>query len=134
MPKRWCICPVVGTGTMDDSYRAAVADAGVDHVAVIPTGAGGAPRFGWCLALVSGTATQLAAANALQGVRPLPNIDKDTLLGSAPLAQRQALRAALDERGLTDLQLDTAQAFRVLLRALGRRLDGGFHEDGTDVG
>lgn len=53
---RYYICPVIGTGqSVNDSWRAKVADYGVIHSALIPLKADGTPRFNKTLVLVNAT-------------------------------------------------------------------------------
>lgn len=49
MAKRYYVCPIIGTGTEDDPYRAATADDGVRHSAEIPTDAVGKPLTARCV-------------------------------------------------------------------------------------
>lgn len=64
--KRYCICPIIGDGTFDNSYRAAAADlASVTVNSIIPTDPNGVPvhDFAFCIIGCIG----------LQALNPLTN-------------------------------------------------------------
>jgi hypothetical protein len=47
------ICPIIGTGTLLDPYRPAVADQRVSYAAEIPTDEAGKPVDDWCVVEVA---------------------------------------------------------------------------------
>jgi hypothetical protein len=49
---RYYVCPIIGDGTKSNPYRAAVADHGVSHVAVIESTADGKPAKSWTVCRV----------------------------------------------------------------------------------
>lgn len=51
MATRIYVCPIIGTGTENDPYRAATADDGVNHAAEIPTDATGKPINTYCVVM-----------------------------------------------------------------------------------
>jgi hypothetical protein len=131
MARRWYLCPVVGTGTEDDSYRAKVADFGVNHIAVIPSKPDGTPRFGWCLVKVN--AASFAALDADADLDGFPLVSLDATVASLPAGARTRLRAALERRGIDTSDVTGSTPLRAILRRLGRLLDDRFDEDLNDV-
>lgn len=79
------LCPVVGSGTADDPYRAALLDAGVDCAALIPADARGAPRRPSCLARVRDADDGRAAAGS--GARRLSPAEARQEAGGARIEE-----------------------------------------------
>lgn len=52
MAVRYYVCPIIGTGTEDDPYRAAVEDQRINYSAEIPTGPDGRPLDTTCVVAV----------------------------------------------------------------------------------
>lgn len=118
---RWFLCPVIGSGTEADPYRAKVADLGVDHSAMIPSRADGTPRFLWCIVAVdTASFTALDTDTDLDGI---PDISLSTELRDLSAAARNRLQTALSKRGIdtTGITLSTTVG-QVLLRVM-RTLD-----------
>lgn len=133
MAKRYYVCDVVGTGSESDPYRPAVADLGVNHVAVIPTDpATGRPLHPWCLVLVA--TVNHARVAAARGVDALPDVTLDTQWNATDKGKRDAAAAALARRGITPPGIAPGDGFRGYVRGLGRQLQADFVEDNFDVG
>ncbi len=128
MAKRWYLSPVVGTGTLDDPYRAQIEASGAAHAALIPTNANGTPRFAWCLVRV--------AAGDLSGIEADSRLfsfsdDLDTPLSSLPPARRTVIIAAIQR--ITGITPQGSQTRRQLLGLIGRLLEPSFADAAVDV-
>mgnify|MGYP001573658722 CR=1 FL=1 len=112
MPVRLVICPIIGTGTEDDPYRAKVADYGGHHACAIPTGPLGAPMKSWCLAAIN--AADLTAVDANPDIRDVVEGFADGFNGS-----RAALRTFLSTHTVGDVPALKRAAINARLTALG---------------
>lgn len=131
MAKRWFICPVVGTGTSDDPWRAKAHDLNVNCTAVIPSNPDGSPQFNWCLVKVA--AIDFTALAADGTIDAWPNVSLDTTVNQLPAAVRNRLKTALTNRGIDTSDLTGATPLRLILRRIGRSMQSSFHEDLVDI-
>jgi hypothetical protein len=132
MSKRYYLCDVVGDGTRDNPFRPAVANLGVNHVAVIPSDpATGRPLANWCLVMVS--TNNHASVQALSGVDTLPDVSLDTQWNSVDKGKSDAAKVALTRRGIGLPSISPGDGYRVFLRGIGRQLQPDFVEDNFDV-
>lgn len=114
MPRVYA-CPIIGTGTGDDSYRAKVIDllpAGTPTSACIATGADGIPTRNWTVVWVN-AATYSAVDADTQCVR----LDGAALDGLIPTAIQNKLIA----RGVATTDDLAGKTLRQLLRWLVQR-------------
>lgn len=131
MAKRWFICPVIGTGTAADPWRAKAADLNVNHVSVWPSKPDGSPALNWCLVKVSAADfTQLDADAAVDG---WPNASLDTTVAQLPPAVRTRLAAALTKRGIDTSAVTGSTPLRAILKRIGKALEIDFDPDVVDV-
>jgi hypothetical protein len=101
------------------------------HVAVIPSNPDGSPKFTWALVLVN-VANHLPIL-ARADIDALPDFPKDAKVGAMHQATKLAMRARLVARQINPDTLDNADGYREVLRGIGRKLDGAFHEDNFDI-
>ena len=130
--KRYYLSPVVGTGSIDDPFRAAVADYGQQSVAaIIPTGLDGRPVFPWALTIVGRLNHGPLLSDAALG--PLPDFPKDVRLSAMSAVAKTQLENGLSLFRLpTTLIGEASRAWRDVLRDIGRQLEPAFHEDALD--
>jgi hypothetical protein len=129
--KRYYLCPVIGSGTIGDPYRAGVSGRGGSYVAVIPTGPDGRPLFPWALALVAATDHRPLTGDASLG--PLPDVSLDLRMSAMSQSAKAALDAALAKFGVDLTLLVQNDGYREFVRSLGQALDAGFVETNFDV-
>ncbi len=112
---RYYLCPVVGTGSEGNPFRAKVTDAKVKRVsAVIKSNSDGRPTFPWTIARV--TSTDFSEVEAMDGVTRLGT--KTTLNTALSISQKDTIDTALKEQG-EKLEGDTTP--RVLITRLIKR-------------
>lgn len=136
--KRWFLSPVIGTGTDDDPYRAALLDrtlarggpvrSVVCEIASDPVT--GAPLAPWALCVASGR--DLTGLAGLPQTYELPDITKDATASTLTGAKRNEVNAALSARGIA-VRVVPSTPWREVLRGVGRALNPAFHEDRLDV-
>jgi hypothetical protein len=132
MAKRWYLSPIIGSGSADDPYRAAVADVleGGWHSAVIPIDQlTGRPLSNVALALVSKRDHRnLEADGRFEAVG-----DHGALDAALPAPARAELRGRLTARGVAAGLGASATTPRQMVRSLGRALMGpAWTERGTN--
>jgi hypothetical protein len=129
--KRYYLCPVIGSGSIADTYRAGVSGHGGNYVAVIPTGPDGRPLFPWALALVAAADHRPLTRDATLG--PLPDVSLDIRMSALSQSAKAALDAALAKFGVDPAALVQNDGYREFVRSLGQALDAGFVETNFDV-
>lgn len=132
--RRYCISPVIGSGALEDPYRAAVSDvAGTNSAAVIPNGVNGQPLYNFALCIVAAPVmTQIAQVSNLY-LLPDLGLDSrmDAMEGGARTGMVQSVEAYdLDGNGLNfDADHGDADSYRTLINSLGQQLDAAFDAD-----
>lgn len=130
--KRYYISQIVGDGSDNDPYRAAVGDnAGIRVVSVIPTGPDGRPTTAWALCLVG--AKDHAALRADPRNDMLPDFPLDGKVSAINNATKNAMLTRLRARGIDESFVTNTDGYREVIRGLGRQLDSNFSEDKFDV-
>jgi hypothetical protein len=136
--KRYCISPVVGTGTDTNPFRAAVGDvAGVNHQALIPTKPDGAPKYLFALCVVA--TGNLAAVLQVSNLFALPDYALDGQMGGMEIIARtgmvQSVEAYnLDGQGMhLSADHDDSDSYRDVLTSLGRQIVPGFSLNNFDA-
>lgn len=136
--KRYCISPVIGSGTIHDPFRAAVAD--VSHTntnSVIPTNQSGQPVYNFALSIV-GTAN-LAGVLAVTNGYVFPDYPLDGEMGGMEAQTRtdfeQSVEAFnLDGNGLHfDAGHQSAENYRAVLNRLGQQIEPAFNVNNFDA-
>lgn len=111
MARRYVICPVVGSGTREDPYRAAVAGlSGVNVSAMIPTGPDGRPLYRYCLCLIA--FRDLGQVQTTPDTYVLPDFPLDAAMNAMSSGTRQGMGSRLRA---------------IDLNGAGRRLDVDFY-------
>lgn len=125
--KRYLICPVIGTGTFADSFRASVQDVpNVNASALIPTHTSGPnighPRFNFALCVASGESQAVLSSPANSYVFPDYPLDArmDGMESNARTGLVQSVQAYdLDGNGLHfDASHQDGESYRDLLTRL----------------
>jgi hypothetical protein len=111
MSDRYYLCPIVGTGTEANPYRAKVADASkVGSVsAAIKSNPDGKPTYRWTVARVE--AVDFTAVEAMEGVTRLGS--KSTMESPLTIGQKQELEDKLQEVGENLDAKDTTPRFLI---------------------
>lgn len=126
MAKQFYLCDLVGGGTEFDPFRAAVADHGVNHVAVFPPNNQGSS----VLVLVA-----TVNHNVLRGdprIDPLPEFPLEGKLSALRTETRTEVENAISRRGF-DQPWSNSDAYRDVIRSIGQQLDSHFDENNFDV-
>jgi hypothetical protein len=126
--KRFYLTPVIGTGTIDDPYRAAVRDAsgqGASTVAVIPTDANGVPTFPYALCLIS--APDHTVYDSVGNTDRFPDLTLDSQLSVLTNQQRNALLNFLSKRGIETNGINNNTTFGEVVTLVGQHLDTNFN-------
>ena len=131
MAERYAISPIIGSGTITDPYRAAVADVGgVNTAAVIPSDANGHPLYRFALAIVA--ASQWAQVLAVTNLYLFPDYVLDGLMSGMDPTARSGLVQSVQAYDLTGqgTHLDATNAdtdsYRTLLTKIGQQFDPNF--------
>ena len=131
MAERYAISPIIGTGTIQDPYRAAVADvSGVNTAAVIPSDSAGKPlyRFAFCIVAASVWTSVLAVTNLYL----FPDYVLDGLMSAMDPATRTAMVQSVQAYDLTgqgkylDATNADSDSYRTLLTHIGQQFDPAF--------
>lgn len=136
MAKRYCVCPVIGTGTILDPYRAAVSDVAA-AVSLIPSKPDGSPRYGFAFCLVS--TDNLAAVLAVTNGYVLPDYPLDGRMDGMEAVARAGLVQSveaydLDGQGLNpDATHADADGYRDVLTRIARTWEPAFSINNFDV-
>lgn len=132
--KRYAISPVTGSGTFLDPFRAGVQNvAGVNVVALIPTGSNGHPLYHFALCLVA--AGNFTLVSQVSNLYLFPDVGLDTRMDAMQDDARTGLVQSVQAYDLDGAgkHLDATNAdgdsFRALLTRLGRQIDATFDAD-----
>lgn len=130
--RRYYLSTVVGSGTRADMFRAKAGDlaeaAGGNCTAVIPSGAVAGDR---CLVIVDcRDHTGLLTDADLQA---LPDLTLDAQLNTLTTQTRTAILTYCTNHGIDVSAIKATDAFRVLVRAIGRHYESAFTENAFDV-
>lgn len=129
MSRRFYVCPIIGTGTITDPYRAAITDAvrtqnRAGSVAVIRSNPDGTPVFPWTLCVAA--APNHVAITNVQGVEGIPDITLDSTLGTMQSSARNRILNFLTNKGVDTSGITTSSTLAELLTRVGRHLDPNF--------
>lgn len=129
MAKRFYISPVIGNGTLDNAYRAALSDvqrleSGSSLVSLIPSKPDGTPKFAFCLCIVN-AANHVALGNVTDADQ-FPDITLDSQLSVLTTQQKNALLNFAARRGIPTTGLNNSSTFRNVLERIGQFLDLNF--------
>lgn len=137
--KRYYVCKVIGDGSYESPYRAAIADV-VDpstHLlaftiaATIKSNPDGTPALPWCLVIAAGKNHALVNSNA--DIDPLPDYPLDVKLSAMNTATKLAAFNKMAARGINTNALSNADGYRDLIRGLGQQHEASFSEDNFDA-
>jgi hypothetical protein len=133
MAKRFYLCDIIGDGSIENPYRAAVADLGVNHVSVFPpqdpnTGQYTRPH---CLVLVN--ASNHSALRADKRLDALPDFPLDGKVDAIENTAKVGMRNVLGKRGFSREHATNKDGYREVIRSIGRELDPGFDENDLDA-
>lgn len=148
MSKRYYLSSIVGTGTINDPYRAQLNDLCQQQTAAgnksncaqfIGTDPStGKPIKPWALCIV-GSLNHMPFTH-VTGIDPMPDYPLDGKVAAIQRAKLLAMLAAITARGVDPTQFLTnpdgsikADGFRDAVRGLGQQLDTAFSEDNFDV-
>lgn len=130
--KRYYLSKVVGSGTRQDMFRAKADDlaaaAGGNCSAAIRSGS---VAGDWCLVVVD--CRDHTALLADPDCRDFPDLTLDAQLNTVSAQVRNRILTALTNAGIDVSTIRATDAFRVLVRLVGRRFDGAFTENAFDV-
>ncbi|MCC6530922.1 MAG: hypothetical protein IT531_00095 [Burkholderiales bacterium] len=138
--KRYAICKIIGDGQEPETaYRPAIHDI-IDprsglrafaYVTAIASNPDGTPVHDWCIVLASGKNFALAAGNP--DIDLLPDYPLDVKVSAMATPTKTAAFGRLMARSIDVSDLSSADGYRDLIRALGRKQDAAFHEDAFDI-
>ena len=132
MAKRYYLSKIIGTGTMDDPFRVAVADYGVNHVAEYPPQDMNTGKYtkleAFALADAPSHVELLKDANMFG----MPDFPLDGKLSSMRSATLNAMNNAVLARGYA-VTWGSSDAYRDVVRSLGKQLNTNFDENNFDV-
>lgn len=134
--KCFYICPIIGSGTDNDPYRAAVEDYNVPYSAVIPTHPEGHPDWGkpifnWALVIVGGNKHVDIRKNP--AIDALPEWSPDGRISGLSAAAKAGLLKAMQKRGIGTSIINNQDDYRFAIRTIGKTLDPLFDEAGLDT-
>lgn len=133
------ICPIIGTGSIEDPYRASVQTlATVNASAIIPSKPDGSPKFNFALAIVAAVNWQpvLAITNSFV----FPDFALDSQMNSMEVVTRTGMEQSLEAFDLdgAGLHFDAGHngtdSYRHFIEAIARQIDPGFNIDSFGVG
>lgn len=134
--KRYCISPVIGTGTFASPYRPAVADL-CPTTGLIPSDAAGVPKYHFAFCLVS--TDNLAAVLATSNLYVLPDYPLDGRMDGMESGARTGMSQSagaydLDGHGLHPATAHVdADGYRDVLTRMARTWEPTFSLDSFDV-
>lgn len=130
--KRYYMTDLIGDGSEENPYRPAMADLGVNHVAVFPPQdlETGAYQGTHCLVLVA--AANHAKLIADRRNDALPDFPLDGKLSALRSATQQGLAAMLQRRGFS-ASWPTSAGYRDVIRGVGQQLDPTFDENAFGI-
>ncbi len=139
MSKRHCICPVIGSGSDANPYRAKIADlANVNTSVIIPSKPDGSPKylFAFCIFSASSIASVLAVSNTY--VFPDYNLDgrMDGMESGARTGMVQSAQAFnLDGAGYhLDLTHADDDSYRSVIENVGKQFEPAYLVNNNDCG
>lgn len=109
---------VIGSGTMDDPYRA---DVNVPCSSIIPSNPDGTPKFNWCL-------VRLKDYEGAAGINlfKFPSGALTMKVSDIPAAKRQAIKGKMESFGIDTSWIKGSNTLKEILRKIGRHLDINF--------
>lgn len=132
MAKRYYLSDIVGDGSIDNPYRPAIADEGVNHVAVFPPqNPDGTYTRTTCLVLVN--SPNHGRFRGRKDIDPLPDFPLDGKVSAVEGRSRMDAGSALERRGFVSSHLTGKDGYREVIRSIGKELDGNFDENNFDV-
>lgn len=133
MSKRYYLCAIIGDGSAESPFRAAVSDHNVNHVAAFPPQdpATGVYTRNVCLALVNTINHLPLLADA--ALDAFPDVAMDIKVNAIHRLTMQRFEDRVRARGLSTDAFASADGYREVLRDLGRQLDSNFDENNFDV-
>ena len=133
MAKRYYLSAIIGTGTDGDPIRPAVADYGVNFVAEYPPQDMTTGKYSRmeCLVLVDAPNHTEIIKDTRASV--MPDFPLDGKLSAMRSQTLTAMNTAATNRGYS-VTWGSADAYRDVVRSLGKQLNPNFSEDNFDVG
>ena len=131
MSKRYYLSDIIGTGDIDDPYRPAVADLGVQWVGTIESGPDGRPLYTDCVTLVD--TVNHGALRSDPRIDPLPDFPLDGKLSSINASTKSSMDAALSRRGFNLTGINSSDGYRDVLQKIGQQRSAAFDIDKFDV-
>jgi len=138
--KRYYVCKIIGDGSYESPYRAAIADI-VDQktklraftfAATIKSDpATGKPVLPWCLVIAAGADHSLVQGNP--DIDPMPDFPLDAKLAAMDTDTKIATLDKLSARTIDTTTLSNADGYRDLIRSLGQKHVATFDENKFDV-
>lgn len=130
--KRYYVCDIIGDGSFENPYRAAVADGTVNAAVTMPNSDPntGAPLGNWCLCMVA--TGNHARLNGRAGIDAMPDFPLDGKVSAIQTATRNAVSARLSARGIPDV-FSNSDGYREVIRKLGQQLQPDFSENNFDI-
>lgn len=135
--KRYCVCPVIGSGTAADSYRAAVADVCPTTAKIKSHPVTGLPVFGFAFCVFA--TDNLPSVLAVTNTYVLPDYPLDGQMSGMEAEARTGLVQSagaydLDGQGLhLDLAHEDADGYRDVINRIGKTWDAAFDANTFDV-
>lgn len=137
--KRYMISPIIGAGTDDNPYRAAVADSGAASNAIIPSQPTGEPKFNFAFCYVG--AVNLLPALQTANSFAFPDYSLDGRMDGMAPDQRANMVQSVEAYVLNaanlhfDLDFITdAMSYRDVLTNIARQLEPAFTINAFGVG
>ena len=133
MARRYYLSPVIGDGTLNNPYRAAVADTPNASVAAVWASdpATGVPTIPWALCVVAATNHATALADSRHAA--LPDMLLDARMSALSNSARNRLDSALAKFGVDPATVITNEGYREFVRSVGRLLQATFDENALGV-
>lgn len=117
--KSWAICQVIGSGTLEDPYRAAIDNYG-DSTVLLPTNEDGTPKYGVALVLFDGDTSR---ANNDNKVGLFPNTAETDALTNQ---QVNAIKNKLTAYGLPTTLVSNGMTVGEAIDSIVNHLSPGF--------
>lgn len=132
------ICPIAGTGTMQDPYRAIVAGvSGVNVQSMIASKPDGSPKYNFVFCRIA--ATNLAPVLAVSNSYVFPDFPLDSQMSVMEYEVRSGMIQSLEAFDLDGIGLrlvadhDDTDSFRQVIEAIGQQFVSAFDADHFDV-
>lgn len=129
--KRYYISKIIGTGSMQDPYRPAVADEGVSWVGDIPSDPDGRPLYDTCLVLVNSKVHSKLRTHP--DIDALPDFPLDGKVSAIQQQTKTGMITALKKRGFDTAGLENKDGYRDVLQSIGKQRSPHFDLDNFDV-